>query len=85
MSIFKVNNKHQGTSFFLNALFTAITFAVVLVFNDLIDDYYKHYYDQKKMNPFLKGFLHILLILLFTFILTYAFKILFGWGDSLVG
>ena len=41
MAIFKVNNKHQGTSFFLNALFTAITFAVVLVFNDLIEDYYR--------------------------------------------
>ena len=39
MAIFKFNYEHRGTSFFFNALFTSVTFAIILVFNDQLDKY----------------------------------------------
>ena len=45
MALFKFNQKHHGTAFFFNALFTAVTFAIILVFNDQLDKY------LEKMKP----------------------------------
>ena len=43
MVLIKINNKSISTAFFFNALFTAVTFAVILVFNDYtIDSYFSN-------------------------------------------
>ena len=41
MAVFYFNHKKPSVAFFFNAFFTAVTFAVILVFNDNIDDYLK--------------------------------------------
>jgi len=81
--VFKFNQKDMNTAFFFNALFTAVTFAIVLVFNDFIEDEYTEF--KNKMTPIQKGAIHTVVIFLFTFILTYVFRFLFGWGDTLIG
>ena len=43
MSLIKINNNDMTTAFFFNALFTAVTFAVILVFNDYVDDEFKDF------------------------------------------
>ena len=83
MALIKINNKNIATAFFFNALFTAVTFAVILVFNDYIDDELKHI--KKKLSPPVKLTVHTLIILIFTLGLTYLFKFVFGWGNALVG
>ena len=55
MALFKFNYKHRGTAFFFNALFTAVTFAIILVFNDQLDKYLanQHYFhDDTLINSF---------------------------------
>ena len=83
MVLIKINNKNATTAFFFNALFTAVTFAVILVFNDYVDDEFKHL--KEKLSVPVKVMLHTLIILIFTFGLTYLFKYVFGWGNALVG
>ena len=56
MAIFKFNYKQHSTAFFFNALFTAVTFATILVFNDKVDDYLeKQHYFNKDTHPYVKG------------------------------
>ena len=81
--VFKFNQRDMNTAFFFNALFTAITFAIVLVFNDIIEVEYPAL--KNNMTSIQKGIIHTVIIFLFTFILTYVFRFLFGWGDTLRG
>ena len=85
MAIFYFNHKKPSVAFFFNAFFTAVTFAVILVFNDKIDDYLKQLTIKNNIKPYLKVTIHTILILIFTLAITYLFRILFGWGDSMVG
>ena len=87
-SLFNLNLdfKHHHTSFFFNSLFTATTFAIIFVFNDYLDRFLEkqNYFDGKR-HPFIKMMFHTVTILLITFIFTYIFKFLFGWGNTLLG
>ena len=83
MSVIKINNNDMTTAFFFNALFTAVTFAVILVFNDYVDDEFKDF--KESLSTPVKVTLHTLIILIFTFGLTYLFKYAFGWGNALIG
>ena len=47
MALYKVNHNNPSIAFFFNALFTAVTFSVILVFNDYVDDYL-HKLDNSK-------------------------------------
>ena len=86
MAIFKFNYKEHTTAFFFNALFTAVTFAAILVFNDQVDTYLeKQHYFTKDTHPYVKGAIHTITILIWTFIVTYLFKFIFGWGDTFLG
>ena len=86
MAIFKFNYREHSTAFFFNALFTAVTFATILVFNDKVDDYLeKQHYFNKDIHPYVKGGVHTITILVWTFIITYLFKFIFGWGDTFLG
>ena len=86
MTLFKFNYKHRPTSFFFNALFTAVTFAIILVFNDQPDKYLanQHYFHDDT-HPYIKGGVHTVIILIVTFVITYLFRYLFGWGNTLLG
>ena len=56
MAIFKFNYEHRGTSFFFNALFTSVTFAIILVFNDQLDKYLEQQkYFREDTHPYIKG------------------------------
>ena len=69
MSLFKFNYKHHGTAFFFNALFTAVTFAIILVFNDQLDKYLeKQDYFHDDTHPYIKGGVHAISILIVTFV-----------------
>ena len=83
MALIKINNNNPTTAFFFNALFTAVTFAVILVFNDYVDDEFKDI--KEKLSVPVKVTVHTLIILIFTFGLTYLFKYVFGWGNALIG
>jgi len=86
MALFKFNYKEHTTAFFFNALFTAVTFATILVFNDKVDDYLeKQHYFSDDTHPYVKGGVHTITILVWTFIITYLFKFIFGWGDTFLG
>ena len=86
MALFKFNYKDHKTAFFFNALFTAVSFAAILVFNDQVDTYLeKQHYFTKDTHPYVKGAIHTLTILIWTFIVTYLFKFIFGWGDTFLG
>ncbi len=85
MALYKVNHNNPSIAFFFNALFTAVTFSVILVFNDYVDDYLHKLELQDNIKPVVKGGLHALLILVFTFLLTYLFRYLWGFGDSMIG
>ena len=85
MAIFYFNHNKPAVAFFFNAFFTAVTFAVILVFNDNVDKYLQDMVVKENMKPFIKGSVHTILILIFTLALTYLFRILFGWGDSMIG
>ena len=86
MAIFKFNYREHSTAFFFNALFTAVTFATILVFNDKVDDYLeKQHYFNEDTHPYVKGGVHTITILVWTFIITYLFKFIFGWGDTFLG
>tara|TARA_Y100000310_G_C20066897_1_gene527554 strand:+ start:281 stop:538 length:258 start_codon:yes stop_codon:yes gene_type:complete len=85
MAIFYFNHNKPAVAFFFNAFFTAVTFAVILVFNDRVDEYLKNMVIKENIKPFVKGSIHTILILVFTLILTYLFRLLFGWGDSMIG
>jgi hypothetical protein len=86
MALFKFNYKHHGTAFFFNALFTAVTFAIILVFNDQLDKYLaKQHYFHADTHPYVKGIVHAMIILIVTFTLTYVFRFVFGWGGALLG
>ena len=86
MALFKFNHKHRGTAFFFNALFTAVTFAIILVFNDQLDKYLeKQDYFHDDTHPYIKGGVHAISILIVTFVLTYIFRFVFGWGNTLLG
>jgi len=86
MALFKFNYKDHKTAFFFNALFTAVSFAAILVFNDQVDTYLeKQHYFTKDTHPYVKGAIHTITILIWTFIVTYLFKFIFGWGDTFLG
>ena len=86
MAIFKFNYAHRGTSFFFNALFTSVTFAIILVFNDQLDKYLEQQkYFREDTHPYIKGAVHAVGILLVTFVFTYVFRFVFGWGNTLLG
>ena len=86
MALLKFNYKDHKTAFFFNALFTAVSFAAILVFNDQVDTYLeKQHYFTKDTHPYVKGAIHTITILIWTFIVTYLFKFIFGWGDTFLG
>ena len=86
MAIFKFNYREHTTAFFFNALFTAVTFATILVFNDYVDKYLEEqHYFTPDTHPYVKGGIHTMTILVWTFIVTYLFKFIFGWGDTMLG
>ena len=86
MALVKFNYKDHKTAFFFNALFTAVSFAAILVFNDQVDTYLeKQHYFTKDTHPYVKGAIHTITILIWTFIVTYLFKFIFGWGDTFLG
>ena len=86
MALFKFNQKHHGTAFFFNALFTAVTFAIILVFNDQLDKYLENqHYFLDDTHPYVKDGVHAVSILIVTFTLTYVFRYTFGWGNTLLG
>ena len=54
MAIFKFNYEHRGTSFSL-MLFTSVTFAIILVFNDQLDKYLEQQkYFREDTHPYIK-------------------------------
>ena len=83
MSFIKVNHKSPGVAFFFNSVFTAIIFAAVLIFNDYIDR--KYNLVNNNSEHILKGGVHAISIFIFALLITYLFRILFGWGNSLIG
>jgi hypothetical protein len=85
MVFFKVNNKDTHVAFFFNAFFTAVTFAVILVFNDFVDDYLRSVHTTRFSKHLMKGSIHALFILFFTLFVTYFFHFTFGWGNSMIG
>ena len=84
MALLKINLSRYFTAFFFHALFSAITLAFVLVFNDMVDNYLINNVPDKDLNPKLKIGIHIIIVLVFTFMLAYVFKLLFGWGAHLL-
>lgn len=86
MALFKFNYENRKTAFFFNALFTAVTFTIILIFNDQVDKYLeKQKYFHEYTHPYLKGLVHGICILFITLIITYLFYYVFGWGNTLFG
>ena len=83
MGLIKINHKNPDIAFLFNSMHTAIIFAAVLVFNDYIDKKYDLVNTTK--DHIIKKGIHIISIFIFYLILTYLFKFLFGWGNSLIG
>ena len=53
MALFNFNIKHHRTRFVLNSLFNSLTFAIILVFNDVIDDYLEQIpFFHKEKHPY---------------------------------
>jgi len=83
MALFNFNIKHHLTHFTFNSLFTAITFAIILVFNDIIDYHLrKTDYFHKDRHPYIKGCIHAVNIFAIYMIVSYLFYYIFGWGHS---
>ncbi len=83
MGLIKINHKNPNTAFFFNSIHTAIIFASVLVFNDYIDK--KYNLVNTTQDHLIKKTIHIVSIFIFYLIMTYLFRYIFGWGDSLIG
>jgi len=81
MALIAVNNKDIQTGFFLNSLFSALTFSFLFVFNQVITDLIDRYKVSKKWKRYLSRLgLHFLIIIILTFLLSHVFKYVFGWG-----
>ena len=58
LPIFKLNHKHHSSAFFFNALYSAVIFAVVLVVNDLIDEYIDKNKFKNHHHKYIKLLIH---------------------------
>ena len=83
MPLFNFNIKHHRTHFIFNSLFTAITFAIILVFDDIIDQHLENLpYFHKDKHPYIKGWVHAINIFAIYMIISYIFYYIFGWGNG---
>lgn len=81
MPLFKFS-KHHRTHFVLNSLFAGLTFAIILVFNDIIDDHLEQMpFFHKDKHPYIKGCVHAVNIFTIYMVVSYIFYFAFGWGD----
>jgi len=80
----KINHTKIENAFVFNAFYSAITFGILFVVNDYIDQYIMptlendfHYKSATKL------IVHILIIFIVTLIITFIMWLLFGWGRAL--
>lgn len=85
LPIFKINHKHHNNAFFINALYSAVIFAAVFVFNDHIDEYIDKNVFKTDHHKYIKLLIHFTTTFILTFLVIYVFRILFGWGDTFLG
>ena len=84
--LINLNHKNHNNAFFFNALYSAVIFAVVLIFNDYVDkflDKKKEFKDHHKKS--IKVFIHFITTFILTLGLIYLFWVIFGWGNTLLG
>lgn len=79
MAIFKVDHKSSKVSFLLNATFTAVSFALIFIFNDFVDWGLEKIDHETHIKASLKVVIHFASILVFSIVLSYIFRFLFGW------
>ena len=82
MAIFKIDHKSPQVSFLLSASFTAISFALIFIFNDFVDWGLEEADHEAHIKASLKVFIHFISILIFSITLSYLFRFLFGWKIS---
>ena len=79
------NHKNRFTAFAFNAVFAALSFAIILVYDDWLENYLKRTIKKKKFKHYIKLIVHSINIFFFSLLLTYILYWLFGWGNSLIG
>ena len=80
MPLFKFS-KHHRTHFVLNSLFAGLTFAIILVFNDIIDEHLEQLpFFHKDKHHYIKGCVHAVNIFTIYMVVSYIFYFAFGWG-----
>ena len=83
-SIININHKNHNVAFFFQALFSAIILAVAFLIDDVIDNAIDSEIHESN-KKYIKLGAHVVVIFLLSFILIYAFRWIFGWGDTFLG
>ena len=83
--LIRVNHKNHNIAFFFNALYSAIIFAIILTFNDYIDQFLDKKALKDHYKKSIKVFIHLMITFIFTIGLIYLFWFIFGWGNTFLG
>ena len=78
-----INHKNKNIAFFFHALYGALVITIAFIINSSLDKIIDKN-RSKKLNPYLKTFIHFITILIIAMIVIYILYYLFGWGNALV-
>lgn len=86
MPFFRINHSYLSNAFIFNALYSAIIFAFLFVFNDYIDKYIITHLEETynfHIKQIIKLFIHTITTFLVAIIITLFLWYFFGWGNAL--
>ena len=85
MPFLHIKHENIKIAFFMNAVYSALLFGILFVLDDEITLLLNEKKITGKKRNLYRLLIHFTLISIITFIVTYFFKLLFGWGSIFIG